>query len=251
MPSVVITIDCEGALHDRCYTDDYIKAFEAGFVPATWMIHVSMKDPTANTRFYFAEFFHKIPNWHEIGVKVNFENERGYIENEKERGNLIRVAKDALKSHNVKISSFRAGCFALIPSDIKHLEDIGILVDSSVIPDADYKMFVDWHGAPHDPYHSDPDDLCKIGTNRVLHVPIATHEGEYCYLDKGFDIVKKILDVNMEREIICIGARDYYDSVDTLNKTIQYLRSRGAHFTTLTQAASEHYEHSLSLVTTN
>jgi hypothetical protein len=33
------------------------------------------------------------------------------------------------------------------------------------------------------------------------------------------------------------------DSVETLRQTIRYFRERGAHFTTMTQAASEHYEH--------
>jgi len=42
MPNVVFTIDCEGAHHDRCYTPDYIKVFEAEFVPATWLVHVSL-----------------------------------------------------------------------------------------------------------------------------------------------------------------------------------------------------------------
>ena len=40
-----------------------------------------------------------------------------------------------------------------------YLKEIGILVDSSVVPDSSYKMFVDWTGAPHEPYHSDPDNL--------------------------------------------------------------------------------------------
>ena len=47
----------------------------------------------------------------------------------------------------------------------------------------------------------------------------------------------------MDREVICLGMRDYYDSVDDLRKTIRHFRKAGAHFTTLTQAASEHFEH--------
>ena len=47
----------------------------------------------------------------------------------------------------------------------------------------------------------------------------------------------------MDREVICIGLRDYHDSVADLSDTIRYFRAKGAHFTTLTQAASEHYEH--------
>lgn len=243
MPNVVLTCDCEGAHHDRCYTGDYIKVCEQEFVPCTWMIHVSLKDPTANVKLYYHEFAHKIPNWHEIGMKVAFENDRGYVEDERERGQIIAVAKDALKSHQFKVTSFRAGCFALLPSDLKYLDDIGILADSSIVPDADYKMFVDWAGAPHEPYHSDPQDLKKAGDNRLLHIPVATSGGAHAYLDKGFEALKPIIDANLEREVICIGFRDYQDSVEELRKTIRYFRERGSHFTTMTQAASEHYEH--------
>lgn len=243
MPNVVLTIDCEGAHHDRCFTKDYIDVLEENFVPASWMIHVSLKDPSANTLLYYREFVHKIPAWHEIGMKVNFENDRGYVEDEKERGNIIRVAKDTLKSHLIKATSFRAGCFALLPSDIKYLEDVGVITDSSVIPDANYKMFVDWQGAPHDPYHSDADDLKKSGKNRILHIPVACHSGQHGYLDAGFDNLKPLYEANMQNEVICLGMRDYFDSVEDLRKTIQFFRHQGAHFTTLTQAASEHYEH--------
>jgi hypothetical protein len=243
MPNVVLTIDCEGAHHDRCYTSDYIKVLESEFVPATWMIHVSMKDPTANTNLYYHEFLHKIPNWHELGMKVNFENERGHVEEERERGNIISIAKDTLKSHLIKATAFRAGAFDLVPSDVKWLDEIGIIVDSSVIPNANYKMFVDWTGAPHEPYHSASDNLAQEGKNRILHVPIATYEGQHGYLDAGFDALKPLFEANLNREVICLAMRDYHDSVETLGQTIRFFRQHGAHFTTLTQAASEHFEH--------
>lgn len=243
MPNVVFTVDCEAAHHDRCYTRELIDVLETEFVPATWLIHVSLKDPSANTHLYHQEYAHKIPNWHEIGMKVNFENDRGYVEDAKQRGEILWVAKDTLKSHGFKCTAFRAGCFALVPSDVRYLEEMGILVDSSIVPDAEYKMFVDWTGAPHEPYHSSSDDLKKEGSNRLLHVPVSTHDGEYGYLDKGFDFIKPLIDANINREVICLGLRDYNDSAEDLRKTIRYFRDKGSHFTTLTQAASEHYEH--------
>ena len=250
MPNVVLTIDCEGAHHDRCYTREYIKILEDEFVPASWMIHVSMKDPSANTNLYYHEFLHKIPNWHELGMKVNFENERGYVDDAKERGNILWVAKDTLKSHLIKATSFRAGAFALLPSDVKYLEDMGILVDSSVVPDAEYKMFVDWGGAPHEPYHSDADNLCKEGRNKILHLPVAVHEGKHGYLNGGDGAeLRALFEANLKREVIVLGLRDYIDSVESLKETIRYFRGQGAHFTTLTQAASEHYEHHEALAT--
>ena len=247
MPNVVLTVDCEGAMHDRCYTGEYIKVLESEFVPCTWLVHVSMKDPSANTNLYYREFVHKIPSWHEMGMKVNFENERGYVEDEKERGNIIWVAKDTLKSHMIKCTAFRAGAFALLPSDVPYLEEIGILVDSSVVPDANYKMFVNWKGAPHNPYHSSRDDLKVEGNNRLLHLPVATHEGQHGYLDMGFDALVPLFEANQDCEVITLGMRDYHDSIGDLRKTIRYFRDKGAHFTTMTQAASEHYEHHAAL----
>ncbi len=247
MPNVVLTVDCEGAMHDRCFTSEYIKVLESEFVPCTWLVHVSMKDPSANTNLYYREFVHKIPSWHEMGMKVNFENERGYVEDAKERGNIIWVAKDTLKSHMIKCTAFRAGAFALLPSDVPYLEEIGILVDSSVLPDANYKMFVNWQGAPHNPYHSDSQDLKKEGSNRLLHLPVATHEGQHGYLDMGFDALVPLFEANLGAEVITLGMRDYHDSVDDLRKTIRYFREKGAHFTTMTQAASEHFEHHAAL----
>jgi hypothetical protein len=120
---------------------------------------------------------------------------------------------------------------------------MGVLVDSSVVPDAEYKMFVDWKGAPHEPYHSSGEDLRKEGNNKILHVPIATHDGVHGYLHHGFNELTALFEANMDREVICLGLRDYHDSAEDLTKTIRYFREKGAHFTTLTQAASEHYEH--------
>jgi hypothetical protein len=67
------------------------------------------------------------------------------------------------------------------------------------------------------------------------------------YLHHGFDALVPLFEANMHREVICLGLRDYHDSCDDLQKTIQYFRGKGAHFTTLTQAASEHYEHHAAL----
>lgn len=243
MPNVVLTVDCEGAMHDRCFTSDYIKVLEREFVPCTWLVHVSLRDPSANTNLYYREFIHKIPSWHEMGMKVNFEGERGYIEDPEERGKILWIARDTLKSHLVKCTAFRAGAFALLPSDLPYLEEMGVLVDSSVVPDANYRMFVDWTGAPHEPYHSDKNDLRKEGSNRLLHLPIATHEGRHGYLDMPWSDLEPLLEANLDREVITLGLRDYLDATANLEKTIRWFRERGAHFTTMTQAASEHFEH--------
>lgn len=248
MPNVVLTIDCEAAHHDRCYTSEIIRICEAEFVPCTWLIHVSMKDPSANTSLYYHEFMHRIPAWHEVGMKVHFENERGYVEDPAERGSILWLAKDTLKAHLIKCTAFRAGSLALLPTDVPYLEEMGILVDSSVAPDADYRMFVDWHGAPHDPYHSDKANVSHKGHNRLLHLPIATHNGLHGYLDKPMSDLTGLFEANLDREVITLATRDYMDSTANLVETIRFFRNRGSHFSTMTQAASEHFEHHEALV---
>lgn len=247
MPNVVLTVDCEGAMHDRCFTGDYIRILEEEFVPCTWLVHVSLRDPSANTNLYYHEFIHKIPAWHELGMKVNFEGERGYIEDPVERGKILWLAKDTLKSHLIKCTAFRAGAFALLPTDIPYLQEMGILVDGSVIPDSDYRMFVNWEGAPHEPYHSHSEDLKRPGNNRILHLPVATHLGRHGYLDLPWESLRELLDANLDREVITLGMRDYIDAAENLQRTIRYFRDKGAHFTTMTQAASEHFEHHRAL----
>ena len=182
-------------------------------------------------------------------MKVNFENERGYIDDPKERGAVLWLAKDTLKAHLIKCTSFRAGSLALMPSDIPYLEEMGVLVDSSVAPNADYRMFVDWQGAPNDPYHSDKADLTKKGNNGILHLPLATHNGLHGYLDHPMAQLLPLFEANLNREVLTLAARDYMDSTENLIATIQYFRNQGSHFTTMTQAASEHYEHHGALMT--
>ena len=128
MPTVAITVDCEAANENRCFTPEIVKIAEEFMVPVTWLIYVSEKVPTANADLYYREYLHRIPSWHEIGMHVHFENQNGYVEDERARGSIIRMAKDVLKSHLIKPTSFRAGCFSLLPSDVKYLEDVGILV---------------------------------------------------------------------------------------------------------------------------
>lgn len=242
MPTVALTVDCKAAHHDRCYTASLIDIAEKLFVPITWLIHISEADPSANTLLYYREYFHKIPSWHEVGMLVYFENERGYVENAKERGNIIRIAKDTLKSHRVKATSFRAGAFAMEPSDIAYLEDIGILVSSSSVSGSDYKMFKDWTGGPTEPYHPSADDLTAKGDCKLLEVPVSADGGIHAYLDKSFQDIKAVVDTCLNREVLCIGMRDHMDCAGALKESVEYLRGKGAHFSTLTQTASEHYE---------
>jgi hypothetical protein len=84
--------------------------------------------------------------------------------------------------------------------------------------------------------------LTKKGDSRILEVPVSCSDGKYAYLDKGFEEIKPVVDACMEREVICVGMRDYTDCVKGLGDLVGHLREKGAHFSTLTQTASEHYE---------
>ncbi|MEP0765341.1 MAG: hypothetical protein HRF45_02195 [Fimbriimonadia bacterium] len=240
MPTVAITVDCEAANENRCFTPEIVKIAEEFMVPITWLIYVSEKVPTANADLYYREYLHRIPSWHEIGMHVHFENQSGYVEDERERGAIIRMAKDVLKSHLIKPTSFRAGCFALQPSDIKYLEDVGVLVDSSPVPDSEYKLFVDWTGAPHQPYHPDPDDVRKPGPSKLLCIPVSIGKNQPAFTDKPDSIADVVENQAQADKVIVLGAHDYASQVDVLRDAVAALRVKGAKFRTLTDIGSDH-----------
>lgn len=243
MPTVTITLDCEAAEYPRCFTHDYIKVAEEFTIPFTWLFQVSGKDPMGNTNLYYKEFMHRIPSWHEFGLHLHFEDAEGrYVEHPRDRAEMIQMGKDMVKQAHVKPTAFRAGSFALLPSDLKYLEDIGILVDCSAIPDADYKMFVDWKGAPSRPYHPSYEDVCRQGEARLLMVPVATHNGQVAYLDQEWSVLQTILEHHLAQDnpIICLGGYDYQDGIDTLREAVLFLKKHNARFTTLTQLVSEY-----------
>jgi hypothetical protein len=134
MPNVVVSIDCEAANEGKAYTKELIRVAEEFTIPLTWLIYVSEKDPLSNLDLYRNEFFHRIPSWHEIGLLVKFESSQGYISDPSARGDLIRIAKDAIKSRHIKPTAFRAHSFDLLPSDLPHLEEAGFIVDGSSCP---------------------------------------------------------------------------------------------------------------------
>ncbi len=239
MPTVAVTVDCEAANEGRCHTPEIVQIAEEFMIPITWMIYVSEKNPTSNADLYYREFLHRIPSWHEIGLHCHFEDQTGYVENEKVRAQIIRMGKDILKSHLIKPTSFRAGCFALIPPDLKYLEDIGIMVDSSPVPDSDYKMFVDWTGAPKQPYHPDYNDCRKQGTAKLLCIPVSVGASQPAYMDKP-EAVQEVVETSGSTDgVICLGTHDYTNNLGLLRDAIAQLRSKGAQFRTLTAIASE------------
>jgi hypothetical protein len=135
MPTVAITLDCEAADYPRCYTREYIKVAEEFTIPFTWMIQVSGKDPMANVQLYYREYLHRIPSWHEFGLHLHFEDAQGrYVEDPRERGEMIQTGKDLLKQIHLKPTAFRAGSYALTPPDLKYLEDMAFLWTAARFP---------------------------------------------------------------------------------------------------------------------
>src|SRR5579862_3089830 len=236
MPTVAISVDCEAANTGRCYTRELVHVAEEFTIPLTWLIFVSEKDPLSNVDLYYNEFFHRTPSWHEIGLLGKFENSQGYISDPNERGDVIRIGRDALKSRHVKPTSFRAQAFDLLPSDLKHLEDSGFLVDASSCPGAADKHGVSRPPAPSQPYHPSYDDLNKPGNARLLAVPLAAFGGVSGYLDPGWDKVRPVIERCLaDQEVVNLALSDNMDNAETLRKALAYCKERGARFVSLTQ----------------
>ncbi len=236
MPSIAISVDCEAANVGRCYTKEIIAIAEEFTVPLTWLIYVSEKDPLSNLDLYRNEFFHRIPSWHEIGLLVKFENSAGYIADHKQRGDLIRIAKDSIKSRHIKPTAFRAHGFDLYPSDLIDLEDIGIIVDGSTCPGAQDKDGVTHPKSPVQPYHPAYGDLSVEGASKITIAPVATHNGVCGCLDLPWDTVRPVMDHGISGGgFVHLCMTDTVDNTETLRSALAYAKGRKSRFLTMTQ----------------
>ncbi len=236
MPTIAISVECQSARSGRCYTKEIVQAAEEFTIPLTWLIFVSEKDPMSNISLYHTEYFHRIPAWHETGLLLKFENSNGYISDPQVRGDLIRIGKDVLKQCHVKPTSFRSYDFDLLPADIKHLEDIGILVDTSACPAASDKHGVTRPDGPRQPYHPGYDDLNVPGDAKLLIAPLATHQGIAGNLDQGWEKIQPLLEHCLaNQEVTVLSLSDDVDNAQTLHRVIAYAKERGARFTQLTE----------------
>jgi hypothetical protein len=240
MPTVAISVDCESAHVGKCYTRELVRVAEEFTVPLTWLIFVSEKDPTSNVDLYHAEYLHRIPSWHELGLLLSFENSLGYISDPKERGDVIRIGKDTVKSRHIKPTAYRAHRADLLPSDLRHLEDAGFLVDVSVCPGASAKHGIAWPKGLTQPYHPSYEHLSEAGNAKITMAPITCHYGVCGYLDFGWEKLQPVLDKSLTSdEITNLALSDHVDDTQILKKTIEYCKGKGARFVTLTQLASE------------
>jgi hypothetical protein len=239
MPTVAISVDCEAASAGKCYTRELVRVAEEFTVPLTWLIFVSEKDPMSNVNLYHDEYFHRIPAWHELGYLLSFEAHHGYVSDPKERGDLIRLGRDVLKQRHIKPTSFRAHGLDLLPADLKHLEDIEILVDASACPAGRDKHGVSRPDGPSQPYHPSYENLNAPGSAKILIAPLATYRGISGCLDHGWEQVKPVIENSLASgEVTVLSLSDYVDNAESLRRAVALCKEKGARFITLTQLAT-------------
>ncbi|HLI48521.1 MAG TPA: hypothetical protein VKV18_07550 [Chthonomonas sp.] len=231
-PIVALTVDCTCALNGKCYVSGIVEATEQAVVPCTWLLGVSEHDPMSNVKLYHNEYLHRIPAWHELGLFLSFDTGAS---NTVDRGDLIRVGKDILKQFSIKPTAFRAANGDLEAGDIKALEDIGILIDST--PGSSAELPKD---TPRSPYHPSYTHPYQQGEAKLWIAPVAHVNGVRGYIDQGFDALKSVIDAHLTlSDILVLGMTDCVDNRENLVHVIAYLKQKGARFITLTQLVSE------------
>ena len=230
--TVAISVDCTCAAQGKCYVSEIVAVAEQFNIPLTWLLDVAEHDPLTNVQLYHNEYIHRIPAWHELGLHLTFDTGAS---NTVERGDLIRVGKDILKQFSIKPTAFRAAHGDLEPNDLKALEDIGIVIDSTPGSSAGRPL-----SAPKAPYHPSYNQLHQPGDAKLWIVPVANLGGARGYLENGFDRVKPIIDANLaESPFLSLGMCDCEDNAENLRHVVSYLKQQDARFVTLTQLASE------------
>jgi hypothetical protein len=231
-PIVAISVDCVCADQGKCYVSEIVSVAEQFNIPLTWLLGIAEHDPLTNIKLYHDEYLHRIPAWHEVGLFLTFDTGAS---NTISRGDLIRMGKDLLKQYSIKPSSFRAANGDLEADDLRPLEDIGILVDSTPGSSASRPL-----GAPKAPYHPAYSQVNQEGEAKIWIVPLANVNGARGYLDEGFDRVRPIIDAHLaETNYLSLALHDCQDNSENLRQVVHYLKQKGARFVTLTQMVSE------------
>ena len=231
-PTVAISVDCVCAAQGKCFVSEIVAAAEQYRIPLTWLLGVAEHDPLANTKLYHNEYLHRIPAWHELGLHLTFDTG---VNSTIARGDLIRVGKDILKQFSIKPTAFRAANGDLEADDLRALEDIGILVDSTPGSSAGRPV-----GSPTPPDHPSYTNLHQSGDARLWVVPVANVGGARGYLDEGLDRIKPVIDAQLqESPYLSLALHDCKDNADNLRHVVDYLKKRGARFVTMTQLVTE------------
>lgn len=231
-PTVAVSVDCVCAAQGKCFVSEIVEVAEQYSIPLTWLIDVEEHAPMGNVKLYHNEYLHRIPAWHELGLHITFDTGAS---NTVDRGDLIRVGKDILKQFSIKPTAFRAANGDLEPGDLRALEDIGIVVDSTPGSSAGRPL-----NAPRHPYHPAYESVHQAGSARILIVPVANLDGARGYLDEGFDRIKPIIDAELKQShVLSLGMCDCQDNAQNLRHVVDFLKRHDARFVTLTQLATE------------
>ena len=231
-PTVAISVDCVCAAEGRCFVSEIVAVAEHYTLPLTWLLGVTEHDPMTNVKLYHNEYLHRIPAWHELGLYLTFD---ASTNNTISRGDLIRIGKDILKQYSIKPTAFRAANGDLEANDLRALEDIGILVDSTPGSSAGRPL-----GAPKAPYHPSYTHLHQAGHAKIWVVPVANIDGARGYLDDGFDKLKTIIDATLaETHVLSLALHDSVDNAVNLKHVVDYLKKHNARFVTMTQLVTE------------
>lgn len=249
--------------------DEIIDASERHSVPITWLLYTGITRPEEVVRYYHDNVMRRIPAYHELGLHVHFDDHRleNYESDPAKRRDMIRRGFDVLQKYRIKPTSFRAGCWCLQASDVRALEEIGILVDSSPCPrfsSPNHPGHGDWTDLGfRDPYHPSYSSLLERGEAKITVIPVCSSQGpgarggcDCGYLEyRGWEeLVRIVAPYVKDRRLISIGTHDGRESgrprssqAEVMDSLVPYLRERGYQFVSLTQMRNfwfhgEHHE---------
>lgn len=223
MGVVVVGVDCVSSGSGRCFAPELVQVAEESVVPLTWFLSVSSRDPMGTISLYHNEFLHRIPAWHEIGVRLDTRN--GHDPNDAQsRRDLVRLGKEMLKQCHVKPVSAHLDGSPLLASDITHLEDVGMIVVVADVPGRQEVEPV--------PYHPAYDDPSKNGTARLFVVTNAMFD-----LSGGWETLQARLSERLQAPgLVLLMTRDDRDDTANLRRALALVAP--GRTSTLTAAAT-------------
>ena len=266
MPYVILTVDTETPVsfapeEERNprgvpQTRALIQVAKQHNVPLTWFIYTNRTHPEAVIDYYAEHIFPILPETHEIGLHSHFEEMpipqrdrfTNYQEDPASRRAIMERGYQILLEHGIRPTSHRTGCLCMQECDIPVLEELGILIDSSVAPDTylgNHPGHGDYRGKElRAPYHPDYHDLTKPGNAKLTIAPIACCGGYNGILEHtGIDAMKQIADYYIARDLpmvmvmhdgISPGEEHISRQSQVLDELIPYLKERNAEFLTMT-----------------
>ncbi len=225
MGKIVIAVECQAAGSARCFARELIGVAEELVVPLTWLITVSSRDPMGNVSLYHQEYQHRIPAWHEIGVRLDMRN-GGDITSARYRADVVRLGKEMLKQSHIKPACCKVDGTCILASDIRNLEEMGLVVAVGTVTESNSVSPV--------PYHPAYDDPRRPGDARLLLLP----ESGLRLADDPANVIARIGEPRDPSAVFVITTQDDRDDTQALRVTVEAARRGGYAVQTLTSAAT-------------